>query len=151
MEAHGELQIDPGSLAPFDARDLQELELSVIHCEPKLTQAVLRHAVSLTAGLRARIRLVAVHTIPYPADFACPATMHAHLVSQLTEIAECCPLPVTPVVVLARNRAEGIRFALEHASTVLVASRRKLWRTSEERLAHLLAQEGHKVALVHVA
>ena len=148
MAARGELQIDPGSLAP--AGESQAIELTVLYTDPVLTEALLRHAVTLTAGLHARIQLVAVHTVPYPADFECPASVHAYLVERLIELASRCPLPVNPVVVLARSRAEGFEFALERESTVLVASRKQLWRTSEERLARILAREGHKVALVHV-
>lgn len=149
METRGDLQIDPGSLAP--AGETQAIELSVLYTEPALTDALLRHAAALTAGLHARIHLVAVHTVPYPSDFECPASTHAHLVERLIELSSNCPLPVTPVVVLARSRVEGFAFALERESTVLVASRKHLWRTSEERLARILAREGHKVVLVHVA
>ncbi len=149
METHGELQIDPGSLTPVG--ESQAIELAVLYSEPALTEALLRHAVALTTGLHAKIHLIAVHTVPYPADFECPASVHAHLVQRLIELADRCPVPVSPVVVLARSRAEGFEFALEPESTVLVASRKHLWRTEEEKLARILAHEGHKVALVHIA
>ncbi len=142
------LQIDPGSLAA--PAEPHAIELSVLYTEPAVTKAVLARAATLTAGLDARIQLVAVHTVPYPADFQCPAAVHAHLVEQLVELASLCPLQVNPVVVLARSRAEGFAFALERESTVLVGSRKRAWRTAEEKLARSLAQEGHKVALVHV-
>ena len=56
-------------------------------------------AVALTAGLQARICLVAVHAVPYPADFRCQQSTHAFLVDQLTALAADCPLPVNPLVV----------------------------------------------------
>lgn len=148
MDTHGKLQIDPGCLAA--PAESSTITLSVLYTEPGLTEALLRRAVTLTAGLDARIQLVAVHTVPYPADFECPTAVHAHLVNQLVEIAGRCPLQVNPVVVMARSRAEGFAFALERESTVLVASRKQVWRTAEEKLARSLAQDGHKVALVHV-
>ncbi|HEY4974836.1 MAG TPA: hypothetical protein VII41_14585, partial [Steroidobacteraceae bacterium] len=55
-----------------------------------------------------------------------------------------------PHVVLARSREEGFRYALRPDSTVLVASHRHFWRTSEERLARTLVADGHKVALLHI-
>jgi hypothetical protein len=122
----------------------------VLYTEPAVTEVLLLRAARLTAGLDARIQLVAVHTVPYPADFECPAAVHAHLVEQLVELASRCPLQVNPVVVLARSQAEGFAFALERESTVLVGSRKRAWRTAEEKLARSLAQEGHKVALVHI-
>ena len=41
-------------------------------------------------------------------------------------------LPVTPQVVLARGREEGFRYVLKPESTVLVGTRKHLWRTAEE-------------------
>ena len=110
----------------------------------------MRKAAVLTAGLQARIALVAVHAVPFPADLHCPASTQAFLVDQLTELASECPLPVNPQVVLARSREEGFRYALRPESTVLVGARRRLWRTSEERLARMLVSDGHKVALLHI-
>jgi len=39
---------------------------------------------------------------------------------------------------------------LKPESTVLVGTRKHVWQTAEERLAHALACEGHKVALLHI-
>ena len=98
-----------------------ELELVVPYTDPDLARALLNRAVLLTAGLQARISLVAVHAVPFPADFRCPTSTHAFLVNQLIELAAECPLPVIPQVVLARSREEGFRYALRPESTVLVA------------------------------
>jgi hypothetical protein len=143
MQTRGELRIDPGQLGS-DAFS-GELELVVPFTEPNLTGALLRKAVALTAGLQARICLV-----PFPADFRCSASTHTFLVDRLTELAAECPLPVNPLVVLARSREEGFRYALRPESTVLVGTLRRLWPTSEERLARTLVFDGHKVALLHI-
>jgi hypothetical protein len=95
--------------------------------------------------------LIAVHTLPYPAPFVCPTLVHAHLVEQLLDLAGRSPLAVQPQVVLVRDRTEGFRYALKPGSTVLVGSRRRVWRTEEEKLARALAADGHKVALIHIA
>jgi hypothetical protein len=133
-----------------------ELEVVVPYTGPDTTAAVLERAAVLTAGLDARVLLVAVHTLPYPAPFVCPTLVHAHLVEQLLDLASRSPLTVQPQVVLARDRMEGFRYALKPGSTVLVGSRRRLWRThfwqtQEEKLARALAADGHKVALTHIA
>jgi hypothetical protein len=148
MQTRGELRIDPGQLGT-DAFS-GELELVVPYTDPDLARALLHKAVFLTAGLQARIALVAVHSVPFPADFRCPTSTHAFLVNQLTELAAGCPLPVIPQVVLARSRDEGFRYALRRESTVLVGTHRHFWRTSEERLARKLLADGHKVALLHI-
>lgn len=149
MQTRGELRIDPGKLGT-DAFN-GDLELVVPYTDPDLTRALLRKAAAMTAGLQARIALVAVHSVPFPADFRCQSSTHGFLVDQLTALAAECPLPVNPQVVLARSRQEGFRYALHPESTILVGShRRHFWRTTEERLARMLVSDGHKVALLHL-
>jgi hypothetical protein len=148
MQTRGELRIDPGQLGT-DAFS-GELELVVPYTDSDLARTLLHKAVLLTAGLQAHIALVAVHAVPFPADFRCPTSIHAFLVNQLTDLAAECPLPVIPQVVLARSREEGFRYALRPESTVLVGTHRHFWRTSEERLARKLLADGHKVALLHI-
>ena len=150
METRGHLEIDPGALNANRAGE-EVLEVVVPYTEWSLTDAVLKRAVVLTAGLNARLTLVAVHTVPYPCQFGCPTAVHAHLVEQLVDLASRCPLPVQPHVVLARSREEGFRHLLHPRSTVLVGSRKRWWRTSEEGLARTLARDGHRVALLHIA
>ena len=149
MQTHGEFRMDPGSLTEDAGHG--ELEVVVPYTEPSTTAAALERVAALTAGLNARVLLIAVHTLPYPLPFVCPTLVHAHLVEQLTELAGRSRLPVQPQVVLSRDREEGFRFALKPASTVLVATRRHFWRTEEEKLARSLARYGHKVALMHIA
>src|ERR1022692_3924409 len=148
METSGEFLIDPGCLEADE--DGGELEVVIPYTELSMTAEVLRRVPALTAGFNARVSLIAVHTLPYPLPFVCPALVHAHLVEQLTDLAGGCALPVHPQVVLARDRGEGFRYVLKPASTVLVGSRQHLWQTEEERLARSLARDGHKVALIHV-
>jgi hypothetical protein len=149
MHAHPRagLQIDPDSM-PVGAGE--ELQIVVPYTEWSLTRGVLGRAPQLTAGLNARIKLVAVHTVPYQTEFYCPTSVHACLVQQVMDLASECPLPVEPLVVLARSREEGFLFAMREHSTVLLGSRKHWWRTAEESLARHLASQGHRVALLHI-
>jgi len=149
MNIISEFQIDPGRLDMGGASG--ELEVVVPYTGLSSTAAALERVPVLTAGLNARVLLIAVHALPYPLPFVCPTLVHAHLVEQLVDLASRCPLPVSPQVVLARDVQEGFRYALKPASTVLVATSRHFWRTEEEKLARSLAREGHKVALVYIA
>jgi len=148
METRGEFLSDPGSLTA--GAEAGELEVVVPYVCPKTTAAALQRVPALTAGLNARVQLIAVHTLPYPLPFVCPTLLHAHLVEELMELAAQCALPVQPQVVLARDFAEGLRFSVKPSSTVLIATERHFWKTREERVAHFLARDGHKVALVHI-
>jgi len=140
--------MDPGVLEVPGATG--EIEIVVPYTEWEVTAKVLQRAVVLTAGLNARISLIAVHAVPYPAPFGCPAAVHAHLVEQLVDLASQCTLPVSAQVVLARGLAEGFNHGMAPESTVLLGSRRRFYRTYEERLARMLASRGHRVSLVHV-
>ena len=148
MKTRGAIRIDPGSLEPRGEEAV--LQLVVVHSEQALTAAVLRRAAELVPGLNARVVLAAVHAVPFPASFASAAASHARLVSVLADLAEGSALPVTPHVVMARDREEGIRSVLQEESIVLVGTRRCLWATHEEKLASLLAKDGHQVVLLHV-
>jgi hypothetical protein len=149
MNARGELRIDPGSLeVPGDS---QAMQFVVVHSDASITAAVLKRAANLVAGLNATILLLAVHTVPYPAPFNSASVSHAHLVAELADLAGQCELPVTSHVVMARYREEGFRFLLREESTVLVGTKQRPWPTREERLARLLAKDGHNVTLFHVA
>lgn len=147
MRTRGDLRIEPGALE--NSSDA-ELELVVPYTVPTVTRAVLARAESLTVGLNARISLIAVHSVPYATTFGCPSSTHGFLVAQLLELSAECRLPVNAQVVLARSRDEGLRFALQPGSTVLMGSRRRCWRTAEERLARKLAGDGNRVVLVYV-
>ena len=148
METGDRLRIDPGSLETDGYAE--ELDVVVPYTEWSVTDRLLKRAAALTAGLNARLTLVAVHTVPYPATFECPAAVHAYLVEQLVDLASRCPLPVNPQVVLARGRTEGFAYVLKPESIVLLGARKHWWRTEEERLARSLARDGHKVVLLHV-
>ena len=149
MRTSGEYQIDPGRLDTGGAAASWKLSSLIPGLRLPRPRSTVRRC--LTAGLNARVLLIAVHALPYPLPFVCPTMVHAHLVEQLVDLASRCPLPVSPQVVLARDVQEGFRYALKPASTVLVGTSRHFWRTEEEKLARSLAREGHKVALVYIA
>jgi hypothetical protein len=148
MRTQGGLHIDPETLDA--AAGERGLEIVVPYTEWALADAVLRRAAVLAAGLNVRVRLLAVHSVPYAASFGCPAAEHAHLVEQLVDLASRCPFPVEPEVVMAHGWVEGFEYALHHDSTILVGTRQRFWRTREESLARDLARDGHNVALIHV-
>jgi len=142
-----QLRIDPGSL---DSVGAGELEIVVPYTEWALTNAVLQRAEVLATGLNVRIHLVAVHVSGYPAAIGCPTLVHARLMEQLIELSATCSLPVNPLVVMARYWDEGFRYAMKPNSTALIGTRSHLWRTHEEKIAQLLARDGHQVILMHI-
>jgi len=145
---YGELQVDPKDLAGDTFA--REIELVVPFTDAPTTRSVLARMHTLMAGLNARILLVAVHSLPYPAPFTCPTATHAFLVDQLLELSSECPMPVASQVVLARSREDGFRHAVSTEATVVLGTHKHIWRTAEERLAKMLVADGHKVILLHI-
>jgi len=125
------------------------LEIVVPYSNPEMTARVVARAAAFTAGLDAVLKLVAVYVAPYPAELRCPAGMEGHLTTRLTEIAETSSLPVSVHLVVSRDRAEGLRSVLRPGSAVLVGTRKRFWRTREEKLARELTRQGHHVSLLH--
>ncbi len=148
MRQRSELRTEPTQLGSDTS--VNEMQFVVAYANPELTRALLLQAVVLTAGLHARITLLAVHTVPDPTRFRGPCSAHAFLVEQLLELAAECPVPVAPQVVLARSREQGFRAALPPEATILVGSRRLFRPTEEEILAGLLASDGHNVSLLYL-
>jgi hypothetical protein len=148
MKPQGTIRIDPPEIESFSHREA--IEIVIPYTEWSLGLAAMDRAAVLAAKLSAAVRLIAVHTVPYPMQFGCPALVHAYLVEQLVDLASRSSLTVHPQVILARSRGEGFRAAMQPESTVLLGARRRFWRTPEDRLAAMLAGEGHKVALIYV-
>lgn len=136
-------------LAPDRQPCARTLEIVVPYIGSELTGRVMERAAVLAAGLNVALKLVAVYVAPYPADLDCPAATKEHLTSRLTELRERSSLPSSVELVVARDRSEGLRQVLPPGSTVLLGSRRRWWRTPEERLARALTHQGHRVSLIH--
>lgn len=148
MKLCGALRIDPPGVKSENCTP--PMEIVIPYTEWQLGVAALERAAVFAAKLPTAIRLIAVHTVPYPMPFACPAAAHAYIVEQLIDLASRSPLPVLPQVVLARSRSEGFSSAMCENSVVLMTSRRRPWRTAEERLANEFATQGHEVGLFYV-
>jgi len=129
--------------------DAGSIEIVVPYAGPEITAKVVERATALSSGLNVNLKLVAVYVAPYPAELRCPASMERHLTARLTELAERTNLPCCVHLVVSRDRSEGLRQILKPGSTVLLGSRKRLWRTREEKLARDLDHQGHHVSLLH--
>ncbi len=128
--------------------DAGTLEIVVPYTSPEIAARVVERAAALTAGLNVILKFVAVYVAPYPAELRCPAAMERHLTACLNDLAGRTSLPSCVHLVVSRDRVEGFRRVLRPASIVLLGSRRRLWRTREEKLARELTREGHHVSLI---
>jgi hypothetical protein len=123
-----------------------ELDLVVPFTTPELTRVALDAANRMGAGLNATLRLVKVQVVPFPMDPDQSPVYLDFLKNQLAQFRS--DLPVAGEIRLAREFEPGLLGTLGRDSVVILATRRRLWRTHNERLAASLRRAGHKVVLV---
>jgi hypothetical protein len=114
----------------------------------ELTRSALEGAAKLVSGLSADLTLVAVQVVPFPCPLNRPTVDPDHLERELVALARSSALCTRILVVRARDRESGFHRVLAPESVVLLSTKRRWWRTAEERLARSLARAGHSVALM---
>jgi hypothetical protein len=136
----------PGNEIIRQARHQATLDLVVPFTTPDLTLSALNAANRLAHGLNAAIRLVRIQVVPYPLDLKRSPVLMDFLKEQLRSLASA--MPARCEVRLAREFAAGLEGAIGEHSLVVLAMRRRPWRTRTERLAALLRAAGHTVVMV---
>jgi len=114
----------------------------------ELARAEFQAALDMAGDLDAMITLAFVHVVPYPLPLNRPDVSREHLLRGLTELANSSAMPVRVLMVLARDRQTAVRRLMPPGALVLLATKRRLWRTEEETLARILTRDGHRVVLI---
>jgi hypothetical protein len=122
------------------------LALVIPFTTPELTRAAINAASGLGAGLYLDIRLVKIEVVPYTLDLMRPPVAADFLKEQLRRFPSA--LPIKREIFFAREFEPGLRGALNENSVVILATRKRPWRTRTERLAAYLRRCGHTVVLV---
>ncbi len=126
------------------------LELVVPYTNPALTARALAAAASLAKGFEAAVTLLAVHVLPFPAPLECEEGIRKRLEGELTAIARSSPVAIRVKLFFARDREAAYAGLLKRHSLVVIGTKVRWWRTTEERLARRLTSSGHSVALLKV-
>ena len=129
------------------AQHTAELDLVVPFTTPELTRAALDAANRMGAGLNATLRLVKVQVVPFPLDLDQSPVYIDFLKDQMAQFQS--DLPVAGEIRLAREFEAGLLGTLGRDSVVILATRKRPWRTRSERLAASLRRTGYKVVLVN--
>jgi len=127
-----------------------ELSVCVPYTTSVLTRAALKSVVALTRNLGAHVSLVAVQVVPFPLPLDRPAISPSFFEQALKTVARDVEVPVDTQVIIARDREVGFDRAISPGSLVVLATRKRWWRTPQAKLAHLLARVGHSVALLEI-
>ena len=128
-------------------RHAAELDLVVPFTTPGLTRAALAAAGRMGAGLNASVRLIRVQVVPYPMLPDQSPVCVEFLKEQMSALR--CDLPVAREIRLARSVEDGLLGTLAGESVAVLATRKRPWKSRNERLAAALRRAGHTVVLVH--
>ncbi len=141
-------QREAGIRAVEPAQQVAELDLVVPVTTPDLTRAAVEAAGRMGGGLNASLRLIRIQVVPFPMELTQSPVYLDFLRSQLESYRS--DLPLAAEIRLAREFEPGLLGTLTPDSIVVLASRKRLWRTRNERLAANLRKAGHNVVLVAV-
>ena len=122
-----------------------ELDLVVPFTTPELTRSAIQGAERLAPGLHAAIRLIKLQTVPYATEMS---PVHLGFLKEQLESFHST-LPVRPCLLLTRDGERDLERALGPESIVVLASKRRPWRTRTEWTAARLRKTGHRVLLIY--
>ena len=124
------------------------LDIVVPFTTRPLTRAALTAAGRLSAGLLPLIRMVRTQIVPFPLQLEAAPVSTTVLRRQLVPLAE--EFGAHLQICFTRDNREGLLHTLAKDSVVVIAARRRWWKSREERLAIWLRQRGWTVVLEFV-
>jgi hypothetical protein len=124
------------------------LNIVVPYTTPKLTRSALNLAAAYAGDLRAQVKLVFAHVVPYPLNLEEPNIQSGSIAKRIKREICCIQYPISVEIIFARDKNEALRSAVPAGSLVLLATEKHWWRTSEEKLAGALVRTGCNVTIV---
>jgi len=125
------------------------LWIVIPYTKPELTRAALRHA-AVCSDLDVHVCLVDVQVVPFPCTLNQPPVDRKFSECRLNDLLKQSGLPGRGAVVYTRDWLEGFRKVLEQGSLIIIASKKRWWRTREEKLTRTLMKAGHDVMFLPV-
>ena len=126
------------------------LDLVVPFTTPRLTEVALRAASRLGGELGSAVRVVRVQVVPFPLDLRYSPVPVEFLEEQMEHLCgEVLSVPHSAEIRLAREFEAGLRGTLRFRSMIVLATKKRPWRTRTERLADSLRAAGYTVVMVH--
>jgi len=127
----------------------EKLEVVVVYTGVKQTLAALRAAACFARGLKARIRLVVPHLVPFPAQLDEPPVRTDFVEQKFRTLAEQSAIETNVDIRLCRDWEDGVLQGLKPGSRVVLGARMRWWPGAREgRLVRALQRRGHQVLLV---
>jgi hypothetical protein len=124
------------------------LDIVVPYTTPRLTRLALREAEELALKLPSRIRVMRMLAVPFPLDLRNPPVALDTIREQTRQVAR--GIAAAEIVLFpTRDPEKTLLKILRLASIVVIASKRRWWRTAQDRLQKICEKQGHQVALVY--
>lgn len=127
----------------------KRLEIVIPDTHPAVTGKVLGTAAALARGLDAHITLICVRVIPWPAPVERSAAFQEQFARRVAEYAAKLHIRLSARLIFAREPHAAWACVSKH-SVVLIGTRKRWWRTREEKLARDLARVGFRAAVIEV-
>jgi len=124
------------------------LRVVIPYTTSELTKAALRHA-GVCTDLNVHVSVVDIQIVPFPCPLDLPPIDKEFSEQRLRELLRESQLPGSAEVLYARDWLDGFRRVLEPKSLVILGTKKRWWRTREEKLACALVKAGHQVMLLH--
>jgi hypothetical protein len=136
---------NPGRTAARDETPPAPLDVVIPVTTPELTRAGIKAAERLAAGLYAQVRLVRIQIVPYPLQLGRPPVPVDFLQEQLHTYGSV--LSLKREIRLARDFEPALIGALRPGSLVIIAAKKRRWRTANEQMAAALQRAGYSVLI----
>ena len=151
---HGEVEALWKGYEDFDRQRLADMTAGVLwilvpYTTPELTMAALRHA-GVCTDLDVHVCLVDMQVVPFPCSLNQPPVDRKFSECRLQGLLNESGLPGKAGVVYTRDWLEGFKKILEPGSLVVIATKKRWWKTREDKLARTLMKAGHQVLLLPV-
>lgn len=126
----------------------RKLDINVIFTTKKGSEAALKRAELLAGDLNSRIYFLAPEIVPFPLPLESPPVDPEFKAERLRALAKSADADVFVEVLLCREARPALSQFLRPGSLVVLAGRRRWWRSTEERLADWLRAQGHRVVFI---
>jgi hypothetical protein len=135
---------------PFEtaAVDTDPLDIVVPYTTAELTRLALMKAAELSLDVPSRIRILRTQRVPFPLQLQEPPVAVEVLREQTEKIARGLRAAEIQIF-LTRDAEATLLDNLRPESIIVIASYKRRWPTSEERLKKLCERNGRRVALVY--
>ena len=130
------------------AVDTNPLDIVVPYTTSELTRVALAKAAELSLEVPSRIRILRMQRVPFPLQLQNPPVSVEVLREQTEKVARGLRAAEIQIF-LTRDAEETLLNNLRPESIVVIATRKRRWPTSEERLKKFCERNGRRVALVY--